>query len=1075
MVALTRIFLYNWHQFRFDILDVDKTGQVNGTRTDTWTSLLEAVQFVLVANSSDSSSSGKNSDLTRNGKPSSQVNDGDADELSSPSPSDVSYIVLEWTNTDDHQDQFMLGVCHEHTGYTESSNLFFIIPGKLETEWFVTDGHPLNRHYLRQTLRTIPDASSYRNPADYRAALLNRLGGINARLFDVLQRSTSFQPLCDVRSFVMQWLLEVRPLDVETLQRLAAPYARLSAGAREVEEKLMGLRAIVQRQTECITVRDQHAQYMVLIALLRLKAAKQQVTNLEAQVQQLAQQMEQAQADKEAARTTRIESQAKLQQVEEQLRQSSFTLRSEQIERDIKELSSEASILQSRWLTLLHDFKQLESALRPLFARGQKDGSVHEPHTGALILTGDERQRVLHFLDGCAALTADRPPDRSFALLVDHAIAVCDAALPRVRAIVCQITSRLDDLREQGKLLHSSGEHMRQGKRNYPANVERVCGLLTHVIGERPPLLCEVIEVPDQRWQDAVEALLGEHRFTILVQSAYFDVAVKVLDQVRLNENIYGIHILNVAGTLRKVAPSPPGSLVDQVHPLFPSLRPLLDILLGDIIACNSFDELFSHRCAVTPDAIVYRDSAIRILSPETYRPWVIGEHALKLQWEANEEELHQVKDQIEFLARHQQAATAYETGLQRVRQLAVLRQRLESPLDERPLRDQIADLIARQKGLDTSDIDAPRQEIERLREVIEQSLDTEYRLTTTSATWKADRHRYEHDLREARKYLRECTEQAAEVRATYADQVAAAEQELKHYLPDAERTYDQRVYHESIRNLERTTRMFEARLGRELQQLTRDAIVYNMRYNFMAQTDNPEEPRYADEAQRLIDDELPLYKDQIDLARRGAMEGLRDHVLLPLHERVAMVEQQLEQFNEALSLVDIQNKRYRLWYRPDDELIAYYNLISQSQQLAGKPILESDLYLSYKSLCDQLYAILTSTPRSEDQRLEQERLLDYRSYFAYGVELIHDGNKNTQPDTLPSRVKHADVCLALYVIIAASFVQLYHVEDRHKRSTIRLVLLSESFANLDRESSIAIRAMYETLGLQVLSLPESI
>lgn len=1073
MVALTRIFLYNWHQFRFEILDVEQTGQVNGIRIDTWASLLDAVKLVLIADRSDPN--GRNSDHIQHNEPSNYANDDEADELSASPSSDVSYIVLEWTNTDDHQDQFMVGVCHEHTGYTESSNLFFIIPGKLETEWFVTDGHPLNRQYLRQTLRTIPDASSYRKPADYRSALLNRLGGINARLFDMLQRSASFQPLCDVRNFVMQWLLEVRPLDVETLQRLAAPYTRLSTGAREVEEKLMGLRAIVQRQSECINVRDHHAQYMVLIVLLRQKAARQQVTNLEAQVQQLAQQIEQAQTDKEAARTTRVESQAHLQQVEEQLRQSSFTRRSEQIERDIKELSSEASIIQSRWLTLLHDFKQLESAMRPLFARGQKDGSVHEPHTGALILTCDERLRVLHFLDGCAALTAERPPDRSFASLVDDAIAVCDAALPRVRAIVCQMTSHLDDLREQGRLLHINGEHMRQGKRTYPANVERVCTLLTHVIGERPPLLCEVIEVPDQRWQDAVEALLGEHRFTILVQSAYFDVAIKVLDQVRLNENIYGIHILNVAGTLRKVAPSPPGSLVDQVHPLFPSLRPLLDIFLGDIIACHSFDDVFRHRCAVTPDVIVYRDSAVRILSPETYRPWFIGDHALKLQWEANEEQLRHVKDQIENLSRFVQAATAYETGLQRVRQLAVLRQRLESPLDERPLRDQIADLIARQKGLDTGDVDALRQEIERLREVIEQSLDTEYRLTTTSATWKADKHRYEHDLREARKYLRECTEQAVEARATYAPHVAAAEQELTHYLPDAEHTYDQRVYHESIRNLERTARMFDARLGRELQQLTRDAIVYNMRYNFMAQTDNPDEHRYADEAQRLIDDELPLYKDQIDLARRGAMDVLRDYVLLPLQERVMMVEQQLEQFNEALALVDIHNKRYRLWYRPDDELIAYYNLISQSQQLVGKPMLESDLYLSYKSLCDQLYAILTSTPRSEDHRLEQERLLDYRSYFAYSVEFVHNGTMNTQPDTPPSRVKHADVCLALYVIIAASFVQLYQGGDRHKRSTIRLVLFQESFASLDRESSIAIRAMYETFGLQVLSLPESI
>jgi hypothetical protein len=55
-------------------------------------------------------------------------------------------------------------------------------------------------------------------------------------------------------------------------------------------------------------------------------------------------------------------------------------------------------------------------------------------------------------------------------------------------------------------------------------------------------------------------------------------------------------------------------------------------------------------------------------------------------------------------------------------------------------------------------------------------------------------------------------------------------------------------------------------------------------------------------------------------------------------------------------------------------------------------------------------------------------------------------------------------------VTIAASFAQLYHINERHQRPTIRLVAFDEAFSKMDQDRIGATLELLQSFGLQIIT-----
>jgi uncharacterized protein YPO0396 len=1046
MLSLTRIFLHNWHRFSHHVIDVEDSLYLAGHNGSGKSSVLDALQLVLIAdqnriryNSSVQDRSARSLDSYVRGKI------GEARWLRPGNT--VAYVALEFA--DDRASMYStVGVCVEASEGRTPERTFFMLAEPLDTGLFVPDGRPLPRRELRQMLRGRKGARSYDQVGEYQQDLLNRLGGLNERFFDLFLRALTFHPIRNIDEFVEQWLLEARPLEVDTLQKVVERLGELRATAQEVEEKLVALRAIVDRQAEIRRLHERHAEYALLAALLAATAARRRADELTQACSALAADAAHAARTRQDAAAARKGAEDALLEAEVRLRQLDVIRRRDDLEHAIAQASQDADRIRDAYAALRQALRNEAIELRPL--RSADDPSV----AGA----------VVALLDAVDVLTPDQPPPESLAGVLDDAADALEAAFDRTKEQQVELNAQVRAVRERGLELERELERLRADRRlTYAPSLERLRELLEPVVGVRPLLLCELLEIPDERWQNAVEAMLGPRRFNIIMPPERFEAALDVLERARAGERIYDVGLLDLGKAQSEARPAQPGSLARQVRARTSLIQAYIDSVLGDVITCDAVSQLRRYRRAVTAEVVVYSEWTARAVPPDRYQPWFIGERAQRSQIESRQRELEVIQNQLADLAPRVAALDELLARLRRGRGLVSLRPRLDAPLDERPLRAEIATLQAELASLDLSGVAALEQEVTRLRAVVERERAAEGEAIDRLARLETRLQGLENEQRDAGAALAECEQQAAEARARFPQAVIAAEGLL------AERI-EQPDLADAIRNAESTARNFETRAGNELQRLTEAATTFNTQYQFAALAANPGEERYAAELERLAATELPRYTGQIAQAQAEAEEELREHVLHRLREQVLLAKQDLERINDALSRLAFHGDRYRFRYQPTDDVRDYYDLINESQLLGSGPLFASDFYQRHKATFDQFYAALTRTPQSDAERREQQRMVDYRRYLSYDIEITHADGRASRLSRIMGQTSGGETQTPFYLTIAASFVQLYHIGERNSRPTIRLVAFDEAFSKMDQDRIGATLELFQHFGLQIIT-----
>ena len=91
---------------------------------------------------------------------------------------------------------------------------------------------------------------------------------------------------------------------------------------------------------------------------------------------------------------------------------------------------------------------------------------------------------------------------------------------------------------------------LKRKKLTYPSGVE----LLVESVQEefagigreiQPGVLCEMLEIKDEEWRNAVEGYLNTQRFYVLVEPENFDIALGIYDRLRREKKVYGVGLIN--------------------------------------------------------------------------------------------------------------------------------------------------------------------------------------------------------------------------------------------------------------------------------------------------------------------------------------------------------------------------------------------------------------------------------------------------------------------------------------------------------------------------------------------------
>jgi len=1064
MLSLTRIFLHNWHRFHHHIIDVKDSLYLAGHNGSGKSTVLDAIQVVLVAdmvrvrfNSSAQERSQRNLDSYVRGK----IGEG---RYLRPGGA-IGYIALEFSDTQTGN-QSTIGICMEASEGRSTNRLYFVLAEGLDEEIFTPNKQARSRRELKKLFRTRRKAKSFDKVGEYRIEMLEALGGLNKRFFDLFMRALTFQPIRDIRQFVEQWLLEENPLDIETLQQVVENLGVLRQRAKEVEERQLVLRDIVHQQQRVRHLQELQAQHTLLAALLRVRFVAQEVSTQEAQLAGEQQKIAQGSLEMTKVQAELEKAQASLLEARLELRQSDVNQRERELDKSISRITKQLDQMHERWHALQRDLQKESVILR---------GMVHNQN---MPLESTEREALRALTEALGGLSPYEPPAmdqiRQLADQMERTIPWLDAAKTRAQEEQFRLQQRVENLRKKGGKLEQEIAQFRSKRQpSYPNNVERLRELLVPLIGALPPLLCELLSVPEKRWQDAVEALLGQRRFNVIVPPDYFSEALQILDGARSREKLYGVGLVDLAKVTEHARPARGRSLAQKVLTDHHLVRPYIDTVLGNTICCEHAQELRRHRRAVTPDVVLYSEWTARAIPPRNYRPWMIGESGRQDQIQERQQELARIGNQFAALAPKIQEAASQVQVLDRGRYLSNLCQRLNADFDKEAWHEQLSvyeEQMAELDFLTTKDLE---EQVARLQPIVDEIDKQRLQLTRELATSSQLAITLAEQLKRARISLEKAQLQAEEIRRRYAN-VEEEAQKLLDALPTAPTLpgieQDAEQQQEEARKAERVARRYENSAGKEQRKLTEQATTYNTRYMFGAIASDPNELRYKQELDRLEATDLPSFRQQIEQAQRQAEEEIREHVLHKLREQILSARQELDRLNDALVRLEFHNERYRFRYDPSDEVGDFYDLIMNAQGLGTDSLFTSEFYNEHQITFDRFYELLTRTPHSEAERREQKRLADYRGYLTYDIEVTHADGRTSRLSRIMGQTSGGETQTPFYLTIAASFVQLYNLNQRSRRPTIRLIAFDETFSKMDQDRIGSTLDLFQKFQLQIIT-----
>jgi uncharacterized protein YPO0396 len=1075
MLSLTRIFLHNWHRFDHKMIDVEDSLYLAGNNGTGKSSVLDAMQVVLIADlqkvrfNSSAQQGQERSERTLDTYVRGKIGE---DRWLRPGNT-VAYVALEFTDKT-RAAKLTIGACIEAGEGRGSSGerMYFILTEPIDPDLFLRDGRELARRELKQLLKGRRGARCFDHVSEYIEQMLDRLGGLNPRFPDLFLRALTFQPIRNIGEFVERWLLQEKRLDTETLRQVKDRLDQLYHAARAVKEKLSALRAIVERQAEVRRLRDRHAEYTVLAVLLRLVEIERRMNALAEQVSETERRIGEAQVQSAEIQSSLAGAREALFKARMQLEQSDVIRRRDELQRRLCESAQQAEEIERRWAGLRGDLQRESKSLQPLL--------------NSRALERDEAEKLRELIAEVAALADDRPPPERLPALIDEALPLLEASLDRAQEMKFRIGQQSQELRTRGRALEGELESLRStGRAAYRREVERLRDLLAPLLGARPPLLCELLEVPDERWQDAVEAMLGARRFTIIVPPPHFDAALRILDEARAREQLYEAALLDLERARSEARQARPQSLAFQVETPANedgSLRAYIDSVLGDIITCEEAGQLRGHRRAVTPSVVYYGEWTVRAIRPDSYRPWFIGSRAQRSQIEARERELEEIRRMLLELQPQSSMIEEQVAALRRVYELGKLRQRFDAQLDARGLRGLIDELNSELQSLDLSGVAALQDEVDRLQSLVAREEGEEKRISKHLTELELRLQSLEGQRQTAKREYGEVGQQADEIRARYPHAIIAAEELMDERLASIEAQADSRnALDETIRNAENRAKAFETQANNEQQRLTEEATRYNTLYQFAGDAFDPASDSYINEEQRLDATELPKYEQQIAEEQRRVDQQLREHVLHQLRENIMTARLELDRINDALRDLEFHQKRYRFTHRPSDAMRQYYDLILGTELLGSEPLFESLFYQEHKEAFDDFYRQLTD-PGSDR---ELERLTDYRGYLSYDIEVLHGDGQRSQLSKIMGHTSGGETQTPFYLTIAASFLQLYGVgegspsRNGHQkakrahpggRPTIRLVAFDEAFSKMDQQHIGSTLDLFQKFDLQVIT-----
>ena len=651
---------------------------------------------------------------------------------------------------------------------------------------------------------------------------------------------------------------------------------------------------------------------------------------------------------------------------------------------------------------------------------------------------------------------------------------------------VHKMLSTYEKLTQKRKQKQHEIERLQQQKVSYPVFVHRAIEAIKLDCPEADPrVLCDHVEVKDNRWQMAIEGYLGGARFSIIVDEAYEAMAISIIRQLPGRDNKARVIQGSKARRDCERSRRNKNSIIEVLDFSHSTAMFYLTASYGSVIMVGSAEELKSTGRGLTEDGMAsggYSMWRCDIADAEL----VFGAGARQRALKAKQQELEtltsewqQANDQMQQLARVQDSVRA-------LKKLSYA-ETLSSIMTEQREIQTVENLLAQ---LDLSEHQELEQKLEDLKQqelqwqqlhgsLLEKKGELEIQIQIEDSRCKKL-----SDLQEkTQELVEQCEQNLRDIVAQWSEfdvekKLEQADKEAKDLNEQIAGNFRQQV-ETSLHELER-------KMAKSIQQHNDDCrppdtIIYE---NYSGSYDQDLFTLICN-THKQLDLIYNRLKNNILVEKHKELTVLKDsfnnafvtHLCHTIHQAVSSGKRQIELLNKELQHhkfgSDQESFRFDSKWMPEyREYARFFEEIISQPTLADDVDL-FDMPLSEKS--EKVRAQLMTMLLDEDKNKalkELERIADYRNYRRYEIYKEVEGK---EPIALSEYGTGSGGQLETpaYIIRSAAITSAFRFSEGANH--LRMVLVDEAFSKMDESRSReVIDYLTRSLGLQLIFIMPS-
>lgn len=954
--------------------------------------------------------------------------------------------------------------------YEESKDKYFIIGAVVDS---ASEGQETTVRYLMENTRLSDDLFLYGNQvksiAEFRGSNIDirqwcktnvearkmvtaRLGRIEDKFFRLIPKALAFKPIDDIKDFVYSYVLDEKEVNIEVLRENVRTYQDMERTLDNVKkrmkklEKIQELRHRLQERME----RDQMYEYFLKRSDLDLVEGK--IRSIDAAKKNEEVRLEQAKVQLEMLQKERAEKQEIATNLRVELRHNQEFVALEEEKKELeRQLEKRRNALQDESELKKSVAKAAKDSERLLMGVKDAGGDSQE-----LISCVREYRTQLQKLDSEANVAALKS-------LTDDVIHCKQKYFAGLQGELAKLQIQLKQNHAEREKLNKKISKLKRKKLTYPSGVE----LLTETIQEefaslgreiQPGVLCEMLEIQDEEWRNAVEGYLNTQRFYVLVEPENFDIALGIYDRLRKEKKVYGVGLINTRD-LENYDTAPAGTLASVVTSQNQYARQYSNMILGKVQMCERYEDLKKYPISITKGCMRYQNRVASAIKPEVFRVPFIGKNAFTVQLVQAEEEYQKMNELLENQEK-QLAGMNEILGLLSTDSDVDIKYRLDVLHTLGTVDRAIAKCQENiQKLKENSTLIEKQIQLEELEKVL-RGLDA----SVNSDTEKIGgiRTRIQDLITRKQAFLEnEMTEKGKVLSLG-----EAAGDVLNSWNQEYEEALGKRPVEQFQNEYLGKRRNNSDRWEKIKDQMINAMVEYKTEHDFGAAASLEGFSEFQAVYDRLKNSELLDYEEKVQSARHAAETEFQEQFLAKLQENMKLAQGEFKELNKALKGIDFSSERYEFQFMPSKKYRSYYEMIMDDfNVIQGESLFSGMFHEAHKDVIEELFERLSVGGENSTQTLEE--FTDYRTYMDYDIKIIHDDGTYSYYSKVCEEKSGGETQTPFYVTVAASFVQLY--SNNIGGEAAGLVLFDEAFNNMDDERIGGVLEFLRRLPLQLI------